>query len=69
LTSGNILSCQCHITRTVCRRAERDLINLQLSEPEYTHTFVQIYLNRLSDYLFLLALTFCKPEEIEFNDD
>lgn len=43
----------CHITRTVCRRAERlvsELNSIQSIDPK-----VIIYLNRLSDYLFVLA--------------
>ncbi len=43
----------CHITRTVCRRAERFAIRLKEEEP--VDTIVIKYLNRLSDYLFVLA--------------
>lgn len=43
----------CHITRTVCRRAERLVIRLK--EEESVDTIVIKYLNRLSDFLFVLA--------------
>lgn len=42
-----------HFARTVCRRAERELVNL--TREENTGDYVLIYLNRLSDYLFVLA--------------
>ncbi|MCF6347876.1 MAG: cob(I)yrinic acid a,c-diamide adenosyltransferase [Flavobacteriaceae bacterium] len=43
----------CHIARCVCRRAER--LTVQLHELEPINMFVLTYLNRLSDYLFVLA--------------
>ncbi|TRZ42819.1 cob(I)yrinic acid a,c-diamide adenosyltransferase [Robertkochia solimangrovi] len=43
----------CHIARTVCRRAERR--TSQLNEIEEVEEIVIRYLNRLSDYLFVLA--------------
>ncbi|TAF66682.1 MAG: cob(I)yrinic acid a,c-diamide adenosyltransferase [Cytophagales bacterium] len=43
----------CHITRTVCRRAERHVI--ELTEHEKISENILPYLNRLSDYLFVLA--------------
>ena len=43
----------CHITRCVCRRAERLASALNDIEPFQSNTL--IYLNRLSDYLFVLA--------------
>lgn len=48
----------CHIARCVCRRAERLATALNDMEPIDPHTIM--YLNRLSDYLFVLArkLTF-----------
>jgi cob(I)alamin adenosyltransferase len=42
-----------HVARTVCRRAERAVISL--SETEFVADLVSIYLNRLSDYLFVLS--------------
>jgi len=43
----------CHISRCVCRRAER--IAVHLSEESFVDDKVIIYLNRLSDFLFVLA--------------
>jgi cob(I)alamin adenosyltransferase len=43
----------CHIARCVCRRAERLVVALNLEEP--IDPMVVKYLNRLSDYLFILA--------------
>ncbi len=43
----------CHLARCVCRRAER--ITIELSENSFVDEKVKIYLNRLSDYLFMLA--------------
>lgn len=42
-----------HVARTVCRRAERSVIHLQEQEP--VEEIVIKYLNRLSDYLFMLC--------------
>lgn len=43
----------CHISRCVCRRAERLVVELQ--EKEKVPSIIIIYLNRLSDYLFVLS--------------
>lgn len=43
----------CHVARCVCRRAERLVI--ELTESENVPDLVIIYLNRLSDYLFVLS--------------
>ncbi|WP_420387807.1 cob(I)yrinic acid a,c-diamide adenosyltransferase [Roseivirga sp.] len=45
----------CHIARCVCRRAER--ISIALNEQEPISPMVTQYLNRLSDYLFVLGRT------------
>lgn len=52
-----------HIARTVCRRAERHVIELSLSE--FVAAEVKVYLNRLSDYLFALAREVAKRTETE----
>lgn len=57
----------CHIARSICRRAER--IASLLNETEKIDQQILIYLNRLSDYLFVLArkLTYDnKAEEIKW---
>ncbi|MDQ3393018.1 MAG: cob(I)yrinic acid a,c-diamide adenosyltransferase [Bacteroidota bacterium] len=43
----------CHIARCVCRRAERLVV--QLHEKQPVEAIIIIYLNRLSDYLFILS--------------
>ncbi|MBL4593819.1 MAG: cob(I)yrinic acid a,c-diamide adenosyltransferase [Flavobacteriales bacterium] len=53
LPGGHTTVSYCHITRCVCRRAER--IVSHLSEIEEVEVIVLQYLNRLSDYLFVLA--------------
>ena len=53
LPGGHTTVSYCHITRCVCRRAER--IVSHLSETEEIDAIVIQYLNRLSDYLFVLA--------------
>ena len=53
LPSGHKTTSLCHIARTVCRRAERNLVELRIKEnvDEINIKF----LNRLSDYLFVLS--------------
>lgn len=53
LPGGHTTVSYCHIARTVCRRAERLASALNDLEPFDAHTLT--YLNRLSDYLFVLA--------------
>ena len=53
LPGGSNAISYCHIARCVCRRAER--ITVQLAEESTVDEKVNIYLNRLSDYLFTLA--------------
>ena len=58
LPGGHTTVSFCHIARCVCRRAERYTIHL--SEKEFVADLVVIYLNRLSDYLFVLARKLAK---------
>jgi cob(I)alamin adenosyltransferase len=53
LPGGRPAAAWCHLARTVCRRAERDVVTLARQERVNPH--VIIYLNRLSDLLFVLA--------------
>ncbi len=53
LPGGNIAVSHCHLARCVCRRAERRVIALHTEEP-VPEIIIQ-YLNRLSDYLFVLG--------------
>jgi cob(I)alamin adenosyltransferase len=53
LPGGTQAAAQAHVCRTVCRRAERCIV--ALSEEAVVSPEVQEYVNRLSDYLFVLA--------------
>jgi cob(I)alamin adenosyltransferase len=53
LPGGNLNVSYCHIARCVCRRAERAV--LSLNQTEKTPESVTRFLNRLSDYLFVLS--------------
>jgi cob(I)alamin adenosyltransferase len=53
LPGGSPVAAWCHLARTVCRRAERDVTTLM--QKEAVNPQVLIYLNRLSDLLFVLA--------------
>ena len=53
LPGGNQTSSFCHVARCICRKAERNVV--VLSENEFVAELVLMYLNRLSDYLFVLA--------------
>jgi len=53
LPGGHPIVSYCHIARTVCRRAERLASHLNESEPFEKN--ILFYLNRLSDYLFVLS--------------
>ncbi len=67
LPGGNTTVSFCHIARTVCRRAERMIVKLADEEPVLP--IIITYINRLSDYLFVLArkLTFDQhAEEIKW---
>jgi cob(I)alamin adenosyltransferase len=60
LPGGHPAAAQAHVARTICRRVERHVVGLldQLpEETDYTTEIhrIQVYLNRLSDYLFVLA--------------
>lgn len=53
LPGGTPAAAWCHLARSVCRRAERRVVSLQRSQT--VNPQVTIYLNRLSDLLFVLA--------------
>lgn len=53
LPGGHPIISFCHIARCVCRRAERNTIHL--AENNFVAPLVVQYLNRLSDYLFVLS--------------
>lgn len=53
LPGGHTAISNAHVARTVCRRAERNIVLLNEHEP--VNGLVVQYLNRLSDYLFVLS--------------
>lgn len=53
LPGGNTVVSYCHIARCICRRAER--LTVHLAMDSFVDDKVTIYLNRLSDYLFVLG--------------
>jgi cob(I)alamin adenosyltransferase len=53
LPGGHPIVSYCHIARTICRRTERSLIRLNKVSP--VDDIIIQFLNRLSDYLFVLA--------------
>ncbi|MCT4624324.1 MAG: cob(I)yrinic acid a,c-diamide adenosyltransferase [Schleiferiaceae bacterium] len=63
LPGGDVLVSYCHIARTVCRRAERWSVEL-IEKEELDEVFVK-YLNRMSDFLFVLARYFAHSKQVE----
>jgi cob(I)alamin adenosyltransferase len=53
----------CHLARTVCRRSERIVVELA-SEEQVSELVIQ-YLNRLSDFLFVLGRKMAQELEVE----
>ena len=53
LPGGGMTAANCHLARTICRRAERDVVTL--SHHDAVRSEAIRYLNRLSDLLFVLA--------------
>lgn len=60
LPGGNEAAARCHVARAVCRRAERALLRLSRDEPVNSASIV--YLNRLSDLLFVIARTLARRQ-------
>jgi len=63
LPGGNTAVSACHIARTICRRAERRIT--KLSEENSTDPLILKYINRLSDFLFVLSRLISKDLDIE----
>jgi len=62
LPGGHQTVSYCHIARCVCRRAERVIISLH--EHEFVSEIVFKYINRLSDYLFVISRKLSKDLNI-----
>lgn len=63
LPAGSKAIAQCHICRTVCRRAERRVVSLNKLEDRYS--VIVLILNRLSDYFFVLSRYIAKIEGVK----
>jgi cob(I)alamin adenosyltransferase len=63
LPGGSKLIANCHMARAICRRAERDVT--ALSEDETVNTSALEFLNRLSDYLFVVARSCARITSID----
>ena len=63
LPGGNTLVSYCHIARCVCRRAERAI--MRLNKTEKSPEIVNKFLNRLSDFLFVLSRKIALELDIE----
>jgi len=55
LPGGTTAGAQCHVARCVCRRAERRVVSMLHTHPDASIAESQAYLNRLSDWLFVLG--------------
>lgn len=64
LPGGHPLVSECHIARCVCRRAERLTVALNAEWPLDNNLIIK-YLNRLSDYLFVLSRFFALQLNVE----
>jgi ATP:cob(I)alamin adenosyltransferase len=60
LPGGGVCAAQLHVSRTICRTAERRVV--PLVRDEHVDPIIQQYLNRLSDFLFVAARTATKGE-------
>jgi cob(I)alamin adenosyltransferase len=58
LPQGTLAGAHAHVARTVCRRAERQLVTIAADMA------IRQYINRLSDYLFTLARTLSRNQEV-----
>ena len=54
IPGGQLAASTCHVARCVCRRAERICVGMQQDNEQIPELIIQ-YLNRLSDFLFVLA--------------
>jgi cob(I)alamin adenosyltransferase len=60
LPGGGLAASHCHVARSICRRVERSLVSLD--KPAFLNKYLKAYINRLSDYLFVLARAISKQE-------
>ena len=60
LPGGGLAASHCHVARAICRRIERSLVSLD--KRAFLNKYLKAYVNRLSDYLFVLARAISKTE-------
>ncbi len=60
LPGGGLAASHCHVARSICRRVERLLVSL--NKEKALGAILMAYINRLSDYLFVLARAISKLE-------
>ena len=63
IPGGHKLVSYCHVSRSICRRAERKIT--KLSDSVKLDSNILPYINRLSDFLFVLSRYFSKELDIE----
>lgn len=63
LPGGHVIVSYCHIARTICRRTERKISFLYENKPENNLNLT--YINRLSDYFFVLARKLSKDLKVK----
>ncbi len=61
LPGGGLAASHCHVARSVCRRVERSLVALN-KDAMTVNAITMAYINRLSDYLFVLARAISRHE-------
>jgi cob(I)alamin adenosyltransferase len=62
IAGGGMPASQCHIARCVCRRAERHCI--LIDDDSVQHRNILVLLNRISDYLIVLARSLGNADEV-----
>jgi cob(I)alamin adenosyltransferase len=63
LPQGSRVIAQCHVSRTICRRLERRIC--EICQEEKNGLSILQYVNRLSDYFFILARYLHKNNNVE----
>lgn len=61
VSANNTLAAQVDLTCTVCRRLERNIVRLKEEAPEFQGHEIFMFLNRLSDFLYMLARSLEHP--------
>ncbi|MFM8313487.1 MAG: cob(I)yrinic acid a,c-diamide adenosyltransferase [Deltaproteobacteria bacterium] len=64
LPGGSKTAAHLHLARTVCRRAERNVVYLSQLPDEPVDNWVMMYINRLSDFLFVFSRLINQLEKV-----